>query len=211
MDHGLYDPELDLTYWGTGNAGPWNPAYRKGDSLYSASVIAVRPKTGEMVWHYQFTPNDSYDYDGVNENVIADLRVDGEMRKVIMHADRNGFFYVIDRTNGKLVRAYPFGKVNWATHVDMNTGRPVETDVQSASQRRRGSRTVAVFGHQELGTDGVQPDDRNGIPQHDSSCAVSLSIRKSTTRRAPAMPAQSQRASVLSVKTSRAIIRRWIR
>src|SRR5689334_12588093 len=97
---GSYDPELDLVYWGTGNAGPWNPAYRNGDSLYSASVIAVRPKTGEIVWHYQFTPNDSYDYDGVNENVLADLRVDGEMRKVLMHADRNGFFYVIDRTNG---------------------------------------------------------------------------------------------------------------
>ncbi|MEA3024211.1 MAG: hypothetical protein QOK01_3063, partial [Alphaproteobacteria bacterium] len=127
---GSYDPQLDLTYWGTGNAGPWNPAYRKGDSLYSASVIAVRPKTGEVVWHYQFTPNDSFDYDGVNENVIADLRIDGEMRKVIMHADRNGFFYVIDRTNGKLVRAYPFGKVNWATHIDMKTGRPVETDVR---------------------------------------------------------------------------------
>jgi alcohol dehydrogenase (cytochrome c) len=127
---GSYDPQLDLTYWGTGNAGPWNPAYRKGDSLYSASVIAVRPKTGELVWHYQFTPNDSYDYDGVNENVIADLRVDGEMRKVIMHADRNGFFYVIDRTNGKLLRGYPFGKVNWATSIDMKTGRPVETDVR---------------------------------------------------------------------------------
>ena len=127
---GSYDPELDLMYWGTGNASPWNTRYRGKDSLYSASVLAVRPKTGEIVWHYQFTPDDSFDYDGVNENVIADLSVDGAPRKVILHADRNGFFYVIDRTNGKLLRAFPFGKVNWASHVDMKTGRPVETDVR---------------------------------------------------------------------------------
>jgi len=128
---GSYDPELDLMYWGTGNAGPWNSKYRGGgDSLYSASVIAVRPKTGEIAWHYQFTPNDIYDFDGVNENVLAELNVDGRKRKVLMHADRNGFFYVLDRANGELLRAYPFGKVNWATHVDLKTGRPVETDVR---------------------------------------------------------------------------------
>ena len=92
-------------------------------------MIAIRPKTGEIVWHYQFTPNDMYDYDGVNENVIADINVDGKPRKVIMHADRNGFFYVIDRTNGQLIKGYPFGKVNWASHIDMKTGRPVETDI----------------------------------------------------------------------------------
>ncbi len=128
---GSYDPELDLMYWGTGNAAPWNTRYRGKDSLYSASVIAVRPKTGEIVWHYQFTPDDSFDYDGVNENVIADIKVDGALRKVILHADRNGFFYVIDRTNGKLLRAFPFGKVNWASHIDLKTGRPVETDVRA--------------------------------------------------------------------------------
>jgi alcohol dehydrogenase (cytochrome c) len=127
---GSYDPELDLTYWGTGNTGPWNPKYRHGDSLYAASVIAVRPKTGEIVWHYQFTPDDGYDYDGVNENIIADINVDGKLRKVILHADRNGFFYVLDRANGQLLRAFPFGKVNWATHVDLKTGRPVETDIR---------------------------------------------------------------------------------
>ncbi len=127
---GSYDPELDLTYWGTGNTGPWNPKYRHGDSLYAASVIAVRPKTGEIVWHYQFTPDDGYDYDGVNENVIADIRIDGQLRKVILHADRNGFFYVLDRANGQLLRAFPFGKVNWASHIDLKTGRPVETDIR---------------------------------------------------------------------------------
>jgi len=128
---GSYDPQLDLMYWGTGNAAPWNTRYRGKDSLYSASVIAVRPKTGEIVWHYQFTPDDSFDYDGVNENVIADMQIDGALRKVILHADRNGFFYVIDRANGKLLRAFPFGKVNWASHIDLKTGRPVETDVRA--------------------------------------------------------------------------------
>ncbi len=127
---GSYDPELDLTYWGTGNAAPWNTRYRGKDSLYSASVIAIRPKTGELVWHYQFTPDDSFDYDGVNENVLADMRIDGEMKKALLHADRNGFFYVIDRTNGKLLRGFPFGKLNWASHIDMKTGRPVETDIR---------------------------------------------------------------------------------
>ena len=127
---GSYDPQLDLTYWGTGNAAPWHPSSRPGDSLYAASVIAVRPKTGEIVWHYQFTPADMYDYDGVNENVLADIRIDGEMRKVLLHADRNGFLYTLDRATGKVLRAHKFGKINWATHVDLTTGRPVETDIR---------------------------------------------------------------------------------
>ena len=113
-----------------GNAGPYDAKYRgEGDALYTNSVLAIRPKTGAIAWHYQFTPNDVYDADGSNENVIADLRVDGEMRKVIMNANKNGFFYVIDRTNGKLIAAHPLTRVTWATHVDLKTGRPVLTDV----------------------------------------------------------------------------------
>jgi alcohol dehydrogenase (cytochrome c) len=125
---GSYDPELDLMYWGTGNAGPWNPAVRKGDNLYVASVIAVRPKTGEIAWHYQFVPNDSFDWDSLWELILTDMTIDGQKRKVVMQMNRNGFLYVIDRTNGKLLSAKPFGKVNWATHVDMKTGRPVESE-----------------------------------------------------------------------------------
>lgn len=125
---GTYDPELDLVYWGTGNGGPWNAEFRKGDNLYINSVLAIRPKTGEMAWYYQFSPNDPYDYDGVNENVIADLRIDGEVRKVILHADRNGFFYVIDRTDGELIAANAFvDRINWADGIDMKTGRPIES------------------------------------------------------------------------------------
>jgi alcohol dehydrogenase (cytochrome c) len=128
--NGSYDPELDLVYWGTGNAEPYNPVYRGGaDSLYTASVIAVRPKTGELVWHYQYVPNESYDFDGTAEPVLADLTIDGQPRKVLFSANKNGFFYVIDRTNGKLIAANPFVRVTWASGVDLKTGRPVLTDI----------------------------------------------------------------------------------
>jgi alcohol dehydrogenase (cytochrome c) len=128
--NGSYDPELDLVYWGTGNAQPYNPAYRGGmDSLYTASVLAIRPKTGEMVWHYQYIPNESFDLDGSAELVLADLTINGQVRKVLMSAQKNGFLYVLDRTNGQLIAAHPYVKVNWATHIDLETGRPVLTDV----------------------------------------------------------------------------------
>ena len=139
---GSYDPELDLVYWGTGNAGPWNPAIRPGDNLYTASVLAFRPKTGEIVWHYQFTPNEMYDWDSNWEMIQADLMVKGVKRKVVMQMHRNGFLYVLDRTDGKLLSAEPFAKINWATHVDMKTGRPVESDV---SKRVRAGETVEVW------------------------------------------------------------------
>jgi alcohol dehydrogenase (cytochrome c) len=126
---GSYDPDLDLVYWGTGNAGPWNPKNRPGDNLYTASLLAFRPKTGEIVWYYQFTPNDKYDYDAVWEPILADIPVDGQPRKVVMQMNRNGFLYVLDRTNGKLIAANPYEKVSWASSIDMKTGRPVETDL----------------------------------------------------------------------------------
>ncbi len=129
---GSYDPELDLVYWGGGNGGPWNTQARgEGkDTLYLDSVMAIRPKTGELVWYYQYTPRDSFDYDGVNELVQTEMKIDGRMRKVIIHADRNGFFYVLDRVNGELLRANPFAKkITWAEGIDMKTGRPIETAV----------------------------------------------------------------------------------
>lgn len=128
--NGSYDAGLDLVYWGVGNAGPYDPKYRgNGDALYTNCVIAIRPKTGKIEWHYQYTPNDMYDVDATNELVLADLRVGGEMRKVVMNGNKNGFFYVIDRTNGKLIAAHPMTRITWATHVDLKTGRPVLTDV----------------------------------------------------------------------------------
>lgn len=125
---GTYDPELDLVYWGVGNGSPWNAATRGGDSLYIGSVLALRPSTGEIVWHYQFSPGDPYDYDGVNELVMAELPIAGKTTKVVIQANRNGFFYVLDRSSGKLLSAKPFAKkINWATGIDMATGRPIDT------------------------------------------------------------------------------------
>ena len=126
---GSYDPELDLVYWGTGNAGPWNPTKRPGDNLYTASLLAIRPKTGEIVWHYQFTPHDMYDYDATWEPILADMQVGGQARKVVMQLNRNGFLYVLDRTDGMLLSAKPYEKVNWATSINLETGRPMESDV----------------------------------------------------------------------------------
>ena len=126
---GSYDPDLDLVYWGTGNAGPWNAQKRPGDNLYTCSLLALKPETGEVAWYYQFTPNDMYDYDAVWEPILADITVDGQPRKVVMQFNRNGFLYVLDRTNGKLLAANPYEKVNWASGIDLKTGRPIETDV----------------------------------------------------------------------------------
>ena len=125
---GPYDPQLDLMYWGIGNPAPWASQTRPGDNLYTSSVLAMRPKTGEIVWHYQFTPNDAYDYDACWELILADLNVQGRSRKVLMQLNRNGFVYVLDRASGELISAKAYEKVNWASHVDPQTGRPVETE-----------------------------------------------------------------------------------
>ena len=126
---GSYDAELNTVYWGIGNPGPFNSAVRPGDNLYTCSVLALDPKTGTMKWHYQFSPNNPFDYDAVAEMVLADMNVEGKPTKVLMDANRNGFFYVLDRTNGKLLAANPYVKVNWASSIDLKTGKPVETDV----------------------------------------------------------------------------------
>jgi alcohol dehydrogenase (cytochrome c) len=138
---GSYDPELDLVYWGTGNAGPWNSNYRKGDNLYVSSLMAIRPKTGEVAWHYQFAPNDVWDWD-TWEIILADINVNGQPRKVAMNMNRNGFLYVIDRTNGQFISAKPFARVNWADGVDPKTGRPIESEV---SKKLRAGETVEMW------------------------------------------------------------------
>ena len=128
---GSYDPQLDLVYWGTGNAEPYDPRPREGlDSLFTNSVLAIRPKTGEVACYFQYTPNDVYDVDATDEQVLADIRIGGQLRKVMIQANKSGFLYVLDRTNCKLIAAHPYVKVNWASSIDMKTGRPVLTDVQ---------------------------------------------------------------------------------
>ena len=126
---GTYDPELDLVYWGIGNPAPWNARARKGDNLFTNSVFAIRPKTGERVWYFQTTPNDPFDYDAVQTPIIATINVGGSPRKVVIQANRSGFLYVLDAKDGKLVAANAYGKVNWASGIDKETGRPIVTDV----------------------------------------------------------------------------------
>ncbi len=126
---GSYDPDLDLVFWGTGNPSPWNPRTRKGDAHWTNSVVAIRPKTGERVWFYQASPEDPFDYDGVQQPVIAMLPVGGKPTKVVMQANRNGFLYVLNASDGKLIAANAFGKVNWADGVDLATGRPRHNQV----------------------------------------------------------------------------------
>ncbi|HJT06630.1 MAG TPA: methanol/ethanol family PQQ-dependent dehydrogenase, partial [Stellaceae bacterium] len=137
---GSFDPELHTVYWGIGNPGPFNAALRKGDNLYTDSVLALDPKTGKIKWHFQFSPNDPFDYDSVAEMILADIKVNGKPTKVVMDANRNGFFYVLDRTSGKLLAANAYVKVNWAKGIDMETGRPIETDV--AAKARAGEKVV---------------------------------------------------------------------
>lgn len=121
-----YDPKLNLLYYGTGNPGTWNPTQRPGDNKYSMSVIARDPDTGVAKWVFQMTPHDGWDYDGVNENILTDTKIDGKDIPTLTHFDRNGFAYVWDRRTGKLLAAHKFDPiVNWATGIDMKTGRPI--------------------------------------------------------------------------------------
>ena len=122
-----YDPKLDLLYFGTDNGEPWNHAARGGgDNLFTASIIAVRPDTGEYVWHFQNTPGESWDYSAVQQLTLADLMIGGKTRQVIMQAPKNGFFYVLDRATGEFISAQPYTQVNWAKGLDPRTGRPIE-------------------------------------------------------------------------------------
>ena len=142
--HGFtYDAELDQLYIGTGNGSPWNRKIRSpegGDNLFLCSIVALDPDTGEYQWHYQTTPGETWDFNSNMDIVLADLPIEGSPRKVILHAPKNGFFYVIDRTNGKLISAEPFTRTTWATRIDKETGRPVEVE---GARYERGVATVA--------------------------------------------------------------------
>ena len=126
-----YDPDANLVYVGTGNGSPWNAAHRSpggGDNLYLASIVALNADTGKYVWHYQTTPGDSWDYNSAQPMILADLPIGGQTRKVIMQAPKNGFFYVVDRITGKLISGEPYVFTSWATGIDKQTGRPIETE-----------------------------------------------------------------------------------
>jgi len=126
-----YDPELNLVYVGTGNGSPWNANHRSpggGDNLYLSSIVALNADTGKYVWHYQTTPGDNWDYNAAQPMILADLTIGGQPRKVLMQAPKNGFFYVLDRATGKLISGEPYVFTSWATGIDKQTGRPIETE-----------------------------------------------------------------------------------
>lgn len=132
-DSMAYDPDLNMLYIGVGNGSPWNRAYRspgedgtgEGDNLYLSSIVAIRPDTGEYVWHYQTTPGETWDYTATQHIMLADMEIDGAQRQVLMQAPKNGFFYVLDRATGEFISAKPYVTVNWATGID-ESGRPIE-------------------------------------------------------------------------------------
>ena len=133
-----YDPELDLVYYGTGNASPYNAEQRLGDNKWTASVLARRPADGSLVWAYQFTPHDNWDYDAAGAMVLADLEIGGKPTKALVHFDKNGFAYTLDRATGRLLLAQPFANVTWAKSIDLATGRPV-LDPSKQTGASRGS------------------------------------------------------------------------
>lgn len=150
----VYDQELDQLYIGVGNGSPWNHKLRsegKGDNLFLSSIVALNPDTGEYLWHYQGTPGESWDYTQTQPITLATLKIDGKPRKVLMQAPKNGFFFVIDRADGKLISAKNYVSVNWATGYDMTTGRPIEVP----EARYAGSPQVVIPG--ALGAHNWQP------------------------------------------------------
>jgi len=149
-DSMAYDPELDTLYVGTGNGSPWARDIRSpggGDNLYLSSILAMNPDTGRLKWHYQVTPADNWDYTSTQHIILADLVLEGKTRKVLMQAPKNGFFYVLDRVTGELLSADKYIPLTWASHVDLKTGRPVETPEGNYSKETRLIIPGAIGGH----------------------------------------------------------------
>jgi PQQ-dependent dehydrogenase (methanol/ethanol family) len=152
-----YDPELHLVYYGSGNPGTWNPVQRPGDNRWSMTIWARDPDTGMAKWVYQMTPHDEWDYDGVNEMILVDKEIDGAERKLLVHFDRNGFGYTLDRETGELLVAEKYDPaVNWATHVDMETGRPQVVPRYSTHHQGEDVNTTNIC-PAALGTKDQQP------------------------------------------------------
>ncbi len=152
-----YDPDLDLIYYGSGNPSTWNPAQRPGDNRWSMTIFARDLNTGMAKWVYQMTPHDEWDYDGVNEMILADLNIGGQTRKTLVHFDRNGFAYTMDRVTGELLVAEKYDPaVNWATHVDMQTGRPQVVAQYSTHQNGADVNSTGIC-PAALGTKDQQP------------------------------------------------------
>ena len=165
-----YDPETDLVYFGTANAEPWVPSIRnttEGDNLYTASIVAIRPDTGEYVWHFQETPEDRWDFDSDQQIIAANLAVGGKTQRVVMHAPKNGFFYVLDAKTGKFISGTAFATVNWASGLDPVTGRPnVNPEAKYDVTGKPFTGLPSATGAPHVEPDVVQPEDRAGVHPH---------------------------------------------
>ncbi len=190
-DSFVYDPELDLVYIGTGNGSPWEQEHRSpggGDNLYLSSIVALKADTGEYVWHYQTTPGESWDYTATQPLMLANLKINGADRKVIMQVPKNGFFYVLDRATGELLSAQPvLSSINWAKGVDLKTGRPDRKSRSAFRQDRQAVRGDAgPDGRAQLAADGVQ------------SCSAGSCMCRSTKRASCTSPTSRSSPTPLS-------------
>ena len=166
---GSFDPELDLVYSGIGNPAPWNALLRKGDDLYTNAILAVRPKTGELVWYIQMSPNDPFDHDNVTSIILADMSIHGHQAKVLLQAGRNGFYYVVEqRKTGQIIAANPYVKVTWASGVDKETGRPewTETTKKAISYTEQVGNLAAHLRRHQLVSLFVRSAHRSRLRQH---------------------------------------------
>jgi alcohol dehydrogenase (cytochrome c) len=161
---GSYDAETNTLYWGTGNPGPWAADLRPGDNLWTNSMLALDPDTGKIKWGFQYTPNDSWDYDGMSTPILIDTKIDGQDRKIAAVSNRNGFFYAIDRTNGKFIYAFPVvDGINWTTGLDPQTGRP--SVVEAMKPKSDGKKVGPIIPGLEGGTNWFPPayDPESGL------------------------------------------------
>lgn len=180
-DSMAYDEELNMLYVGVGNGAPWNRQIRSpdgGDNLYLSSILALNPDDGSYLWHYQTTPGDSWDYTATQHIILADIEIDGDVREVLMQAPKNGFFYVLDRRTGELLSAEPYATMTWASHVDMETGRPVETKNARYTDGPTGLHLPGPIGghnwhpmsfHPELGLVYIPRQDIGTVYAHDDN------------------------------------------
>ena len=173
----VYDPEFNHVYLGVGNGSPWSRLIRSpggGDNLFLTCIVAVDADTGEMKWFYQTVPGDNWDYTAVQDMTLADLEVDGKPRKVLMQAPKNGFFYVLDRSNGELLRAHPYVQTTWASHVDMETGRPVENLEMDFSEKPKWILPGPLGGHDWQAMSFDESKGRMYLPTQDLAFLYSL-------------------------------------
>lgn len=165
-----YDSTMNAIFYGTSNPGVWNPALRPGDNKWSSSIFARDAETGEALWAYQWTPHDEQDYDGINENILLDLPWGGQTRRVLVRPERNGFMYVLDRATGEVLAADQYGPVNWATHIDLKTGRPVLNPEKSTGNRQATNVCPAAPGMKDWQPAAFSPRTRLLYVPHNNLC-----------------------------------------